>query len=79
VAGPASITLSAANRAQADIVGARDLPHGLALVAPANRFLLLVRGELRLAAEAFPGCLGARPPFAGAGADQFALELAQLR
>ena len=61
----------------ADIVGARDLAHGLALIAPANSFLLLVRGELRLAAEAFASRLGARPPFAGAGADQLALELGE--
>jgi hypothetical protein len=56
------------NRTGTDIVGARDLAHGLALIAPADGFLLLVRGQLRLAAETFPGRLGARPALAGAGA-----------
>ena len=67
------------NRTRADVVGARDLAHGLALIAPVNRFLLLVRGELRLAAETFAGRFGARPALAGAGADKLALELCIMR
>jgi hypothetical protein len=49
------------NRTRTNIVGARDSAHGLAFVAAANRFVLLVRGELRLSAETFAGRLGARP------------------
>jgi hypothetical protein len=65
------------NRTGTYIVAARDLTDGLALVAAANGFLLLVRGELRLAAEAFAVCLGARPALAGADADKLALELGE--
>ena len=38
---------------------------------------LLVRGELRLAADAFAVRLGVRPALAGAGADKLALELGE--
>src|ERR1700687_3205211 len=55
------------NRAGADIVAAGNLPDRLALlVAAANRFALLVRRELRLAAEALPARLRSGPSFAGA-------------
>jgi hypothetical protein len=59
------------------LLGARDLADGLALVAPANRFLLLLRGELEPSAETFAVRLGAGPALAGANADKFALELGQ--
>jgi hypothetical protein len=65
------------NRTRTDIVAPRDLTDGLALVAPSNGLLLLVRRELRLAAEAYAVLLGARTALAGADADKLPLELGE--
>ena len=59
-----------------DIVAAGDLAHWLAVtVAAADRLPLLVFSELGFPAEFDAASLGARAAFAGAGADQIALEL----
>ena len=58
------------NRAVADVVGAGDLAHGLAVaVAAANRFSLLVFGQFRLSTEPDTARLGAFASFAGSRAD----------
>jgi hypothetical protein len=58
-------------------VAARDCTDCFALIASANPLLLLVRGELRLSAEALPVRLGPREAIAGADADKLALELGE--
>lgn len=61
----------------ADVVGAGDLADGLAGVAPAQGFLALVQGQLRLAAH--PNTAGLRPfsSFSGPGPDQLPFEFRQ--
>jgi hypothetical protein len=67
------------NRARVDVVAASDVAECFAPVAAANRFAPLVRGELERSAQALPARLRPRAAFAGAGADQFALELRFMR
>jgi len=59
----------------ANCVAPRNLPHGFACVAAADRLALLVVGEFRLAPHLDAVRLGSLAAFAGAGADQFAFEL----
>ena len=62
----------------AHVVAGGDLAQRfVATVAALDRLALLVRGELRLAAQLHAARHGARPAFAGARADQLALELGQ--
>jgi hypothetical protein len=56
---------------------ARDLAERFAPVAAAYRLAPLVRGELEGSAQTLPARLGPLAALAGAGADQFALELCQ--
>jgi hypothetical protein len=62
----------------ADIIAAGDLAHRLAVdVAPADRLAPLVVGQFWFAAELHATRLGAFASFAGAGADEVALELGE--
>ena len=66
------------NRPPARVIAAPDFgKRFLTVVAALDRFLLLVRGELRRPAHFHALRLGARPAFARACADQVALELGQ--
>jgi hypothetical protein len=60
-----------------DVVAAGDVAERFASVTSANRLTPLVRGELEGSAQALPTRLRPLPAFAGAGADQLALELRQ--
>ena len=64
------------NRRGAHIVAAPDFSEAFAsLVAPGDRFFLLVWGELERSAKMLAVRLGARPAFACARPDKIAFEL----
>jgi hypothetical protein len=59
------------------VVAACDVAERFAPVAAANRLAPLVRGEFEGSPQALPSRLRPIPAFAGAGADQLALELGE--
>ena len=60
-----------------DVVAAGDFAKRFALIAAANRFAPLVRGQLEGSPQTLPARLGPLPASAGVDADQFTLELCQ--
>jgi hypothetical protein len=59
------------------IVGAGDLRHGFAGVAPRYSVALLIRGQFGTPAQLDATSFGPRSTFSCAGADQFSFELSE--